>query len=61
MTLGQNSVMPKFGGGGAGRSKMQQLFLFKPLDRQFKVVRLATYENFKNQLPRSIKPNMAPI
>ena len=38
MTSGQNSVAPKFEGRGSERIKSQKLFLFKPIDRQFKVV-----------------------
>ena len=38
MNLGQNSVTPQFGGGGAEGSKMQNLPHFKPIDRKSKVV-----------------------
>ena len=36
--LGQNSVMPQFGGAGAGveRLKMQKFSFLKPIDRESK-------------------------
>ena len=36
--LGQNPVIPQFGGGGTEESKTQNLALFTPVDRTSKVV-----------------------
>ena len=38
ITSWQNSIMPKFGEGGAGLLKLKKFCLSEPIDRQFKVV-----------------------